>query len=142
MGQRLDQLRSLMYLLDTNICIDFVDGRSEEAKRRVAAGFHSGLSISSITAGELLVGARESSNPVEDSRRIERFIEVVRCHDFDDAAARAYAAIAKRIGVRRKSFDRLIAAHAVSLGYVLVTSNVKHFADVPGLKVDNWTLPQ
>ncbi|MBS1239504.1 MAG: hypothetical protein H6R45_210, partial [Proteobacteria bacterium] len=50
--------------------------------------------------------------------------------------------IAKRIGVRRKSFDRLIAAHAVSLGYVLVTSNVKHFADVPGLKVDNWTLPQ
>ena len=129
-----------MYLLDTNICIDFVDGRSDVAKRRVEAGFRSGLGISSITAGELLVGARESSDPVEDARRIERFIEVVRCHDFDEAAARSYALIAKQIGVRRKSFDRLIAAHALALGYVLVTSNAKHFADVPGLKVEDWTV--
>ncbi len=129
-----------MYLLDTNICIDFVDGRSDVARQRVEAGFQSGLSISSITAGELMVGARESSDPVEDARRIERFIEVVRCHDFDEAAARSYALIAKKIGVRRKSFDRLIAAHALALGYVLVTSNGKHFADVPGLKVENWTV--
>jgi tRNA(fMet)-specific endonuclease VapC len=129
-----------MYLLDTNICIDFVDGRSDDAKRRVAAMFHSGLAISSITAGELLVGARESADPAEDARRIESFMKVMRCHDFDDAAARAYADIAKRIGVRRKSFDRLIAAHALSLGYILVTNNVKHFADVPGLKVENWTV--
>ena len=129
-----------MYLLDTNICIDFVDGRSDVAKRRVEASFRSGLGISSITAGELLVGARESSDPVEDARRIERFIEVVRCHDFDEAAARSYALIAKQIGVHRKSFDRLIAAHALALGYVLVTSNAKHFADVPGLKVEDWTV--
>jgi tRNA(fMet)-specific endonuclease VapC len=127
-----------MYLLDTNICIDFVDGRSEVAKRRVEAGFRDGLSISSITAAELLVGARDTANPVEDAQRIEQFVGVVRCHDFDGAAARSYAQIAKRLGVCRKSFDRLIAAHALALGYVLVTSNVKHFADVPGLKVENW----
>lgn len=127
-----------MYLLDTNICIDFIDGRSDVAKRRVAAGFPQGLGVSSITTAELLVGARESSDPVEDARRIERFIEIVRCHDFDDAAARSYAVIAKQIGVRRKSFDRLIAAHAMALGYVLVTSNAKHFADVAGLRVENW----
>jgi tRNA(fMet)-specific endonuclease VapC len=129
-----------MYLLDTNICIDFVDGRSDVARRRVEASFRSGLSISSITAGELLVGARESSDPVEDARRIERFIKVVHCHDFDEAAARAYAVIARQIGVRRKSFDRLIAAHAVALGLVLVTNNAKHFADVAGLKIENWTV--
>jgi tRNA(fMet)-specific endonuclease VapC len=111
-----------MYLLDTNICIDFIDGRSEVAKRRVEAGFRGGLNISAITAAELLVGARESSDPAEDARRIERFIQVVRCHDFDDVAARAYASVAKQIGVRRKSFDRLIAAHALALGYVLATS--------------------
>lgn len=129
-----------MYLLDTNICIDFIDGRSEIAKQRVAAAFNSGLAISSITAGELLVGARESSDPAADAERIERFVKVVRCHDFDENAARAYAEIARQIGVRRKSFDRLIAAHAVALGHVLVTTNVKHFADVAGLKVENWTV--
>jgi tRNA(fMet)-specific endonuclease VapC len=128
-----------MYLLDTNICIDFVDGRSDVARRHVEANFRSGLSMSSITAGELLVGARESSDPVEDARRIERFIKVVHCHDFDEAAARAYAAIARQIGVRRKSFDRLIAAHASVLGLILVTNNAKHFADVAGLRIENWT---
>lgn len=129
-----------MYLLDTNICIDFVDGRSDVARRRVEAGFRNGLNISSITAGELLVGARRSSDPIEDTRRIERFIEVVRCHDFGEAAAGTYASIARQIGVRRKSFDRLIAAHALALGLILVTSNVKHFSDVAGLKVENWTV--
>lgn len=129
-----------MYLLDTNICIDFVDGRSEAARRRVEREFRNGLAISSITAGELLVGARASSDPVEDARRIEAFVQVMRCHDFGEAAARSYAQIAKQIGVKRKSFDRLIAAHALTLGYVLVTNNVKHFADVPGLKVEDWTV--
>lgn len=129
-----------MYLLDTNICIDFVDGRSELARQRVQAEFRRGLGISSITAGELLVGARNSADPVEDARRIENFIEVVRCHAFDEAASRTYARIAKLIGVRRKSFDRLIAAQALALGHVLVTSNAKQFADVPGLRVENWTV--
>jgi tRNA(fMet)-specific endonuclease VapC len=129
-----------MYLLDTNICIDFVDGRNDIARRRVETGFRSGLSISSITAGELLVGARGTSDPVEDARKIERFIEVVTCHDFDEAAARSYARIAKQIGVRRKSFDWLIAAHALALGLVLVTNNVRYFADVAGLKIENWTI--
>jgi tRNA(fMet)-specific endonuclease VapC len=129
-----------MYLLDTNICIDYVDGRSETARRRVEANFRKGLAISSITASELLVGARGSDDPAADAKRIDRFISVVRCHDYDTAAAREYALIAKAIRVNRKSFDRLIAAHALALGLVLVTSNVKHFADVPGLKVENWTL--
>lgn len=130
-----------MYLLDTNICIDFVDGRSEAAAQRVEAAFRSGLGISSITAGELLVGARNSADTAEDARRIEAFIKVMRCHDFDDEAARSYARIARQIGVKCKSFDRLIAAHALALGYVLVTNNEADFADVPGLKVENWTAP-
>lgn len=129
-----------MYLLDTNICIDYVDGRSETARRRVEENFRMGLAISSITASELLVGARESDDPIADAKRIDRFISVLRCHDYDTAAAREYARIAKSIGVRRKSFDRLIAAHALALGLILVTSNVKHFSDVPGLVVENWTV--
>lgn len=129
-----------MYLLDTNICIDFVDGRSDLARSRVEAGFRNGLSISAITAAELLVGARTSSDPVGDAKRVEAFIQVIRSHEFDEAAARAYAGMARQIGVVRKSFDRLIAAHALALNLVLVTNNEKHFADVPGLRVENWTI--
>jgi tRNA(fMet)-specific endonuclease VapC len=35
-------------------------------------------------------------------------------------------------------FDVLIAAHAVTLRCTLVTNNVRHFARVPGLAVENW----
>jgi len=56
--------------------------------------------------------------------------------DFDLAAARAYATLS----FRRASFDRLIAAHALSRGLIVVTDNERHFADVPGLIVENWTL--
>jgi tRNA(fMet)-specific endonuclease VapC len=36
--------------------------------------------------------------------------------------------------------DRLIAAHAVSTGLVLVTNNEADFKDYPGLVVENWAL--
>jgi tRNA(fMet)-specific endonuclease VapC len=36
------------------------------------------------------------------------------------------------------NMDLLIASHAVSEGYAVVTNNVKHFSHVPGLKVEMW----
>ena len=97
------------------------------------------IGVTSTTTLRLHVGTREHEEPMDDAKWIDRFSSVVRCHDYDTAAAREFALIAKAIGVNRKSFDRLIAAHALALGLVLVTSNVKHFAHVPGLKVENWT---
>jgi tRNA(fMet)-specific endonuclease VapC len=35
--------------------------------------------------------------------------------------------------------DLLIASHALSERAILVTHNVRHFAKVPGLKVEEWT---
>ncbi len=36
------------------------------------------------------------------------------------------------------AFDRLIAAHAVSVGATLVTNTEADFNDYPGLVVENW----
>lgn len=129
-----------MYFLDTNICIDFVDGRNAVARERVRENFAAGLRVSSITAAELLVGPKRSDDPEADRERVERFLTVVEVKDFDRAAADSYGDLIKRVGMQRQSFDRLIAAHALSLGLVLVTNNLKHFADVPGLVVENWTV--
>ena len=46
--------------------------------------------------------------------------------------------IVRAIGVRRKSFDRLIGVQALERGLTLVTRNARDFADVPGLKIENW----
>jgi tRNA(fMet)-specific endonuclease VapC len=55
--------------------------------------------------------------------------------DFGPGAASAYASLP----LKRGSFDRLIAAHALSLGIGLVTSNVDDFGDISGLLVEDWT---
>ena len=129
-----------MFLLDTNICIDFIDGRSANAQRRVREHFAKGLHASVITVGELLVGSKTSDDPEGDKVKVERFLSIITVHDFDRKAADVYADIVQTIGVKRTSFDRLIAAHALALGMTLVTNNQKHFADVPGLVVENWTV--
>ena len=36
--------------------------------------------------------------------------------------------------------DLLIAAHALALGYTLVTANVREFARIDGLRCENWLL--
>ncbi|PMZ78725.1 VapC toxin family PIN domain ribonuclease, partial [Pseudomonas sp. FW306-2-11AD] len=51
-------------------------------------------------------------------------------------AAREYA----RLPFKRARFDRLLAAHALSLGATIVTNNEADFADVPGLRVENWSV--
>lgn len=129
-----------MYLLDTNVCIDFLDGRSAALAERMAQRFGQ-LAISSITAAELLVGNRTSTDPIGDARRIDMFIAGVDVADFALEDARLYGGIIREIGVQRKSFDRLIGVQALRLGFTLVTRNARHFADVRGLRVENWTLP-
>ena len=64
-----------------------------------------------------------------------RFFVAVPVMPFDEGAARLYA----RLPFRRGSFDRLVAAHALSLGLTLVTNNGRDFADIPGLRIENWT---
>lgn len=129
-----------MFLLDTNVCIDFALARSDALRDRVRASYAAGLNISAITLAELRVGARHRGAAAEDERKLDMMMHVLSVRPFDAAAAEIYGRMARAIGVRRKSFDRLIAAHALSLGLTLVTRNEADFADVPGLKVENWAV--
>lgn len=127
-----------MYLLDTNVCIDFLAGRSQALARRMEENFGK-LAISSITLAELIVGVRTSTDPERDAQRIDRFATLTAVIDFNEACARRYGAVVGAIGVRRKSFDRLIGVQALEHGLTLVTRNGRDFADVPGLMIEDWT---
>lgn len=129
-----------MYLLDTNVCIDFALARSEVLRRRLVSAYYAGLAISTITLAELRVGARHRGAEAKDDERLDLFVSTMKVHPFDTPAADRYGTLVRASGVRRNSFDRLIAAHALSLQLTLVTNNERDFADVPGLRVENWTL--
>ena len=54
---------------------------------------------------------------------------------FDPSAARAYGQIIAQCGrARGKDYARMIAAHAIASGGVLVTNNEADFRDIPGLR--------
>ena len=92
------------------------------------------VAISAISFAEIVMGEGRGKPP--DMPVIEAFVRVIPMLPFGEEAARAYA----ELPFKRRSFDRLIAAHALSLGATIVTNNAADFADVPGLVVENWTV--
>ena len=61
--------------------------------------------------------------------------------DFDAEAAEQYGRIRAYLeqkGTLVGPMDRLIAAHALAEGLVLVTNNTREFARIEGLKLENW----
>lgn len=130
-----------MYLLDTNVCIDFSLARNDALPGHFRRAYAQGLAISTITLAELRVGTKHGAGDPEDEKRLDLLIATLAVHPFDVAAAATYGRLARELGVKRRSFDRLIAAHAVSLNLTLVTRNGADFRNVPGLRLEDWTNP-
>lgn len=129
-----------MIMLDTNACIDFARAKSDRLRDRLAGAFDAGLTISTVTLAELRVGTRSTTAEPDDARRLDALISFVAVLPFDEAAADDYGVLVRQVGAKRRSFDRLIAAHARSRRLLLITNNERDFADVPELRVENWTL--
>lgn len=122
------------FLLDSNICIYVLEGLSEPARRRIESRSPGEIVTSAVAYAEVMRGLNPADRGAVE--KAERLFGVVEVLPFDRHAAEAYIAIP----FKRTSYDRLIAAHALSLGLVFVTNNERHFAAIPGLKVENWTL--
>ena len=124
----------MRYLLDTNIIVALTIRSNPMVIGRAGACAEGELVTSSIALAEVAYGTEQGQPPA--SEELRAFIEEVPVLDFDESAALAYA----RLPFKRASFDRLIAAHALSRGLIVVTGNIKDFADIPGLKLENWTV--
>lgn len=122
------------FLLDSDICIFALLGRSAALRQRLGEQPEGTVAISAVTLAEVGVGY---GSRIDEAKELKAFLAQVEVLAFDDSAARAYAALP----FRRGSFDRLIAAHALAAERILVTNNEADFADLPQLKVENWTKP-
>lgn len=130
-----------LFLLDTNICAYLINRRPTGVYERLLQHHNDGVSLSSLTVAELRYGAAKSSRPAQNHGALDEFLVPLSVSAFDAEAAAAYGRI--RVDLERRGLpigplDTLIAAHALSLGAVLVTNSVREFARVPGLRVENW----
>ena len=128
------------YLLDTNIVSDLVRHPQGRVFRHIATIGESHVCTSIIVAVELRYGAakRGSLRLVRQLEAVLGALEIMALNAPADAAYGELRAELERKGQLIGPNDLLIAAHAISLGYPVVTDNEAEFRRVPGLVVENW----
>ena len=127
------------YMLDTNVISDIVKNPSGSAAQRARA-LQGQLCTSIVVAAELRYGCAKKGSP-ELSRRVTAILDVIDVAALDTPADREYGEIRAELEAAGETIggnDLLIAAHAASMGATLVTANVREFARVQGLKIENW----
>ena len=125
----------IRYLIDANSAVYAMDDGHEVLTARIADHAPGEIAMSTISYAEVAYGTYVGKPPPPEI--LDAFVAAIPLLPFDEAAAREYA----RLPFKRARFDRLLAAHALSLGVAVITNNEADFADVPGLTVENWTLP-
>ena len=135
----------MRYLLDTNICSYVIRARDRHllTVMQDKAGSGADLSISAVTYAELRLGAECSRHSERYNQAIQAFCDRLSgVLAWDEAAADEFAGLQAQLlrsGNPIGGNDAMIAAHALSLGRVLITNNEKHFSRASGLQVENWT---
>jgi tRNA(fMet)-specific endonuclease VapC len=123
----------IRYLIDANAAVYAMDVGNEGLKARLADCEAGSVALSTISYAEVAYGTHVGKPPPPEV--LEAFIQAIPLLPFDEAAAREYA----KLPFKRARFDRLLAAHALSIGAIVVTNNEADFADVAELVVENWT---
>jgi tRNA(fMet)-specific endonuclease VapC len=128
-------------LIDTSVIIELERSRWPLiALDKIAHG--DTLALASITASELLAGVhRTAARPqrIQRSEFVESVLSEIPILPFDEAIARTHARLTAELastGQLIGAYDMIIAATAISGGYILMTHDVNHFQRVPDLEVE------
>ncbi len=130
----------MKYLLDTDHCIALAK-KSHAIMEALNRHPPSKVRAGSITIAELHSAAARSKHPDIAAANIRRILKTHHIVPFDEAAAESYGTIRadlERRGSPIGPLDTLIAGHARSLGWMLVTHNAREFKLVPSLLVEDW----
>lgn len=129
-----------MYLLDTTVWVDLLRTNSPAIRHKLVAHSKSTIGFSIITLCELQYGIEHHAARQPHLRAL--LSEMVAPFDVFPLDYRVVDTYGKvRIAVAKSpigALDTFIAAQALSLGAILVTSNSKEFQRVPGLVVEDW----
>ncbi len=131
----------MIYMLDTDICIYTIKRKPSSVVNRLEQLKPGELAMSAITFAELVNGAKKSKYVEANMERLNDLGELIDVRPFDRQAALFYGSVRSSLEKRGEVIggnDLLIAAHALSLNWTLVTNNEKEFRRVEGLRFENW----
>jgi tRNA(fMet)-specific endonuclease VapC len=130
----------MRYMLDTNTVSYFMRG-DRHVEQAVLAIDYPNLCVSCITEAEMLYGLARRPDATRKARLAREFLDRVESLPWGREQAAVFGQTRARMEASGKSLgpvDMLIAAHALSIGATLVTSD-RAFQHVPGLDLENWS---
>lgn len=138
-------MNNKLYLLDTNVLIDFIDGVDTVIEHVLNVGVRS-CCMSVISLHELYFGAqlaRERKEEFYDKEmkkisKLQEYFTVLPLEKGGELYGHIKYVLRKK-GKMADEFDMLIASQALCEGLTVVTDNVKHFENIPNLNIENWT---
>ena len=130
----------MSYLLDTDICIYWLNGRQNVKDRLLKVG-RAEISTSVITQAELYYGAYNSSRVTENLGRVDAFVKEVVVLSLREETLKQFGELKAQLrqkGQPLADFDLLIASTALVEHKTLVTNNIRHYERIPDLILENW----
>jgi len=130
----------MRYLLDTNIVSDLVRNPQGKVARQIRKMGEAQVCTSIIVAAELRYGAAKRASP-RLSAQLEAVLGALEVLPFEIPGDAVYGSLRTRLEQTGKLIganDLLIAAHALALGYTIVTDNENEFSRVKDLPRENW----
>jgi tRNA(fMet)-specific endonuclease VapC len=131
----------MRYLLDTNVCVMHLNGRSESVRDRLLATPIQDMAVCSVVKAELFYGAMKSNNPTRTLERQQPFLARFVSLPFDDEAAIVFGEVRAALanaGTPIGPYDLQIAAITLANDLTLVTHNTREFVRVSGLRLEDW----
>lgn len=129
----------MKFLLDTNIII-YSRKNNEFVNQWLRLNRNCDMFISIITYAELLFGAHKSKNKLKNLEIVEKIGQLFNVINIDIFIIQKFAKIKADLsskGIVVDDFDLLIASSALCNDLVLATNNLKHFENIPDLKIIN-----
>jgi len=126
-------------ILDTDVCIEILRGNERvlEYRRRALDE----VATTWVTGCELAYGAAKSRAPEKNQTLVSQFLATLPVIGLDLAAAERFGrlkAVLERGGNILADADLMIAAITLARSASLVTGNLRHYARIDDLRVEDW----
>jgi len=128
------------YLLDTNICIFYLNGKFDMKTKIERVGL-TNCYISEITVAELKFGVEKSDRQEEKRIIISEFISQLQIVPIFSSLD-LYAIEKTRLSNEEMiidDFDLLIGVSSIVNTMIMVTNNTKHFERIQNIELQDWT---
>ena len=136
----------MIYSLDTSTAVDLLRGEEAAVRERfnAARARGDGLKLSAVALYELAFGAYNSGRTeahLNDLDRFLAFVDVIPFEGDDAMTAGRVRAELERLPFPNAELgapDLLIGSQALGRDWVVATSNIRHFARIPRLRMVDW----